>query len=89
MQLVPTDGPGYVKVVTHARRAASYMPPELAHMFLVLATHAPNIFPSNTSLAADLHVDPRTVERNLRRLHDLGHLSTLQANRGFERGGRA
>lgn len=90
MLLVPTDRPPHVEVVTAALHAGAFMPPELAHLLLALAIHYPNIFPTNDALAAYLgDVSPRTVERNLARLHELERAASLRLNRGFGRGGRS
>ena len=60
----------------NAARAIRSMPdgskitPALAHTLLVLATYYPNIFPSQETLARDMSVSRRQVNRRLRPLED-------------------
>lgn len=90
MLLWPTDKPSYLSVVKAARDGGLDLPPELAHLFIVLATHHPEIRPRADMLASFTGTSVRTVRRNLTRLaEEHRRMATVRIDRGVERGGVA
>jgi hypothetical protein len=88
MLLVPTDAPRYLDVIKAARLGALDLPPELAHLFLVLAVDYPEIKPRVEDLQALLgYKDKGTVERNLATLKRRGRLTSKVVRRGIQNGG--
>jgi hypothetical protein len=87
MFLTPTREPGYADVVVAARDGGIDLPPHLAHLFLVLVTHYPEIRPTAAKLASHTGTSVRTVERNLAQLVERGRMTSITIKRGIERGG--